>query len=111
MTAAARVDLDHRDTQFGHAFGVAGVLDIPFNHPDAVAVPKGQDRLFHQGGFAGAGGAHEIDDINLFFVEQGSIVRSDPVVGIEHIFYHADFHIFYPFFLGFFQDDHIQWYW
>ena len=69
MAAAAGIDLHGRNAQGGHAVGVVGILDVALDHGDAIIIFERQDGLFHQGGLARAGRAHEVDDIDPFIIE------------------------------------------
>ena len=82
--AGAGVQLSHGDVQRGQSVGIHRALDVTFEHADAHAGQVRHDAL-EQRRLAGAGRAHEVDDLDPGPVEVRPVGARDRVVGVERV--------------------------
>ena len=82
--AGIGVELGDRDVKAGDAVGVEAPLDVALENSDATVEP-GLDRPLEQGGLAGAGSAHQVDDGDVIAVEVRAVRAGYGLVSVERV--------------------------
>ena len=79
------VDLGDRNAHGVDGVGVNLSGDVPFNDPDAVALPQGVDEGYNGAGLACTGGAHDVDQAHLVLGQRCLHGVADVLVPVHYL--------------------------